>query len=421
VTDDRTRLRPQVILLGLVSLLNDSSSEMIYPLLPVFLATTLGAAPIVIGLIEGAADGLASVLKYYAGAWSDRLQKRKPLIAGGYALAAVSRVLIPLARVWPLVLLARLIDRTGKGIRSAPRDALIADVTPPESRGKAFGFHRALDHTGAIAGPLMALVLMNVLHLPMRTIFYVAVIPGAIGVALLVTVLREEPRVAPGMESAEGRAGPLSSPHSALRTPLSVPAATPLPPAFWKAVAAVALFSLANSSDVFLLLQAHVAGVATAMLPALWAAHHVIKALFSTRAGALSDRIDRTWLLIAGWLSYAAIYFVFPFSRSMTFFVVLFVLYAIPFALYEGAERAWIASFAPSELRGKAFGYYYLANGLCVLAGTALFGWIYQAYSHTAAFFTGAVLAIAAAIWVAIIRASVHPASSAAGSAGPPP
>jgi MFS family permease len=405
VTDDRTRLRPQVILLGFVSLLNDSSSEMIYPLLPVFLASTLGASPIVIGLIEGAADGLASVLKYFAGAWSDRLPKRKPLIAGGYALAAVSRVLIPLARVWPLVLVARLLDRTGKGIRSAPRDALIADVTPPESRGKAFGFHRALDHTGAIAGPLMALVLMNILHLPMRTIFYVAVIPGAIGVALLLTVLREEKRVAPAILPASGS---------------GIAGATQLPSAFWKAVAGVALFSLANSSDVFLLLQAHVAGVATAMLPALWAAHHVIKALFSTRAGALSDRVDRTWLLIAGWLSYAVIYFVFPFSRSMTFFVVLFVLYAIPFALYEGAERAWIASFAPAELRGKAFGYYYLANGLCVLAGTALFGWIYQAFSHTAAFFTGAVLAIAAASWVAIIRVSVYPAASAAGSAGPP-
>ncbi|HEX3109782.1 MAG TPA: MFS transporter, partial [Thermoanaerobaculia bacterium] len=178
-----------------------------------------------------------------------------------------------------------------------------------------------------------------------------------------------------------------------------------LPSAFWRAVAAVALFSLANSSDAFLLLQAHLAGVATAMLPALWAAHHVIKALFSTRAGALSDRVDRTLLLIAGWCSYAVIYFAFPFARSLTFFVVLFILYAIPFALYEGAERAWIAEFAPAELRGKGFGYYYLANGLCVLAGTALFGWIYQSIAHTAAFFTGGVLAVAAAAWVAIIRA----------------
>jgi MFS family permease len=380
---EKQRLRPQVVLLGFVSLLNDASSEMIYPLLPVFLASYLGAAPVVIGLIEGAADGLASVLKYFAGAWSDRMPKRKPLIASGYALAAVSRVLIPLARVWPLVLVARLLDRTGKGIRSAPRDAMIADVTPPESRGKAFGFHRALDHTGAIVGPLIALLLMEGMHVQIRTIFFVAIIPAAIGVALLLGFLHEQQHTP--KESVPEVQGSLPSP-------------------FWKAVAAVALFSLANSSDAFLLLQAHVAGVATAMLPALWAAHHVIKALFSTRAGALSDRVDRTLLLITGWCSYAVIYFAFPFARSLTFFVVLFILYAIPFALYEGAEHAWIAEFAPPELRGKSFGYYYLANGLCVLAGTALFGWIYQSIAHTAAFFTGGVLAIAAAVWVAILR-----------------
>lgn len=383
VTTEKQRLRPQVVLLGFVSLLNDASSEMIYPLLPIFLASYLGAAPVVIGLIEGGADGLASVLKYFAGVWSDRMPKRKPLIAGGYSLAAVSRVLIPLARVWPLVLLARLLDRTGKGIRSAPRDALIADVTPEESRGKAFGFHRALDHTGAIVGPLIALLLLDGLHVQMRTIFFVAVIPGAIGVFLLLAFLREN-RVAPAIVPANDQGS--------------------LPSAFWKAIAAVALFSLANSSDAFLLLQAHIAGVATGMLPALWAAHHVIKALFSTRAGALSDRVDRTLLLIAAWFSYAVIYFAFPFAHSLTFFVVLFILYAIPFALYEGAERAWIAEFAPAKLRGKGFGYYYLANGLCVLAGTALFGWIYQSIAHQAAFFTGAALAVAAAAWVAILR-----------------
>ncbi|HEY2322198.1 MAG TPA: MFS transporter, partial [Thermoanaerobaculia bacterium] len=205
---EKQRLRPQVILLGFVSLLNDSSSEMIYPLLPVFLASVLGATPVVIGLIEGAADGLASVLKYFAGAWSDQMPKRKPLIAGGYSLAAVSRVLIPIARVWPLVLVARLLDRTGKGIRSAPRDALIADVTPPESRGRAFGFHRALDHTGAIIGPLIALLLMDALHVPMRTIFFVAVIPGALGVLLLLGFLREDrvaPATVPANEEAAGR------------------------------------------------------------------------------------------------------------------------------------------------------------------------------------------------------------------------
>jgi MFS family permease len=381
----KTKLRPQVIILGLVSLLNDSASEMIYPLLPVFLSTTLGASPMIIGLIEGLADGLASILKLVAGAWSDRMPRRKPFVALGYTLAAASRGLIAVAGRWPTVLTARLIDRTGKGIRSAPRDALIADVTPQEQRGRAFGFHRALDHTGAIIGPLMAVALLQLGHVDLRRVFWLSVIPGGIGVLLILFFLREEPR-------------PARAPSSGLTAKI------PLPPRFWAAISAVALFSLANSSDAFLLLEAHRAGVATAMLPLLWAAHHVIKALFSTRAGALSDRIDRRWLLIWGWGSYAIIYFIFPYARSMTFFVILFILYAIPFTLSEGAERAWIGDLVPPAARGKSFGYYYLANGVCVLAGTALFGWIYQQVSPRAAFNTGGGLAVAAVVLISMMR-----------------
>lgn len=373
------KLKPQVILLGLISLLNDSSSEMIYPLLPVFLSSVLGASPTIIGLIEGAADGLASILKLIAGTVSDRMPRRKPLIVGGYALATASRALIGFAGRWPTVLGARLIDRTGKGLRSAPRDALISDVTEPEHRGRAFGFHRALDHTGAIVGPLLALLFLDIVGVPMRTLFLIAVIPGAIGVVLLILLLREEPR----------------TPRDAS---LPIAAPVPLPSPFWRALAAIALFSLANSSDAFLILQAYAAGVPAKMLPALWAAHHVLKSLFSTAAGGLSDRVDRRILLVLGWLSYAAIYFIFPFAHSMTFFAALFILYAVPFTLTEGAERAWISDLVPAEARGKSFGYYYLTNGLCVLAGTALFGWIYEHVSHGAAFRTGAALAIGAAI-----------------------
>ncbi|HET7436842.1 MAG TPA: MFS transporter, partial [Thermoanaerobaculia bacterium] len=179
------KLRPQVILLGLVSLLNDAASEMIYPLLPVFLTSTLGATPAVVGLIEGAADGLASILKYVAGWWSDRITRRKPFVVSGYAMAAASRAMIAAASIWPLVLFARLFDRTGKGFRSAPRDAIIADVTPREQRGRAFGFHRALDHTGAVIGPLLAMLVLQGFHFSLRQTFYFSVIPGAIGVVLL--------------------------------------------------------------------------------------------------------------------------------------------------------------------------------------------------------------------------------------------
>ena len=378
-------LKPQVRLLAFASLLNDSASEMIYPLLPVFLTSVLGATPVTVGVIEGAADGLASILKYFAGSFSDRVARRKPLIVAGYGLAAASRALIAVAGRWPAVLTARLIDRTGKGIRSAPRDAIIADVTPLHDRGRAFGFQRALDHTGAVVGPLLALFFLNVINLPLRTLFMIAVIPGAIGVLMLLLFLHEEPRVArpPGNPATQQPAY--------------------LPRNFWLAITAVALFSLANSSDAFLILRAHAAGVSTAMLPALWAAHHVIKSLFSTRAGALSDRIDRRMLLVAGWSSYAIIYAVFPFAHSLSFFAVLFVLYAIPFTLSEGAERAWISDLVPAEGRGKSFGIYYLANGLCVLAGTVLFGVIYQHIAPLVAFWTGAGLALSAAAAVLIV------------------
>lgn len=381
---EKARLKPQVILLAVAALLNDSASELIYPLLPVFLSATLGASPAIIGLIEGAADGLASILKYFAGAWSDRLGKRKPLIVAGYGLAAASRALIAVAAVWPMVLLARLVDRTGKGARSAPRDALISDVTPPEQRGRAFGFHRALDHTGAVVGPLLALLLLQLLGFTLRQAIVFAIIPGAIGALMLAFLLRETP---PAPRAPKARAPVVGGPALGTR--------------FKAAIGAIALFSLANSSDAFLLLQAHAAGVTTAMLPLLWASHHVIKSLFSTRAGALSDRIDRRWLLVAGWTSYALIYAAFPFAKTLTSFFVLFVLYAIPFTLAEGAERAWIADLVPAEARGKSFGIYYLANGLCVLAGTALFGLIYQTVSPRAAFFTGAALALTAVVAVA--------------------
>jgi MFS family permease len=380
-----TRLKPQVRLLAFASLLNDAASEMIYPLLPVFLVSVLGATPVTVGVIEGAADGLASILKYFAGSISDRMPRRKPLVVAGYALAAGSRALIAVAGRWPAVLTARLIDRTGKGIRSAPRDAIIADVTPAEDRGRAFGFQRALDHTGAVVGPLLALLFLNVIHIPMRTLFMIAVIPGAIGVTMLVLFLKEEPHT------------PKTHSDAATRQPGNPPSN------FWIAITAIALFSLANSSDAFLILQAHAAGVSTAMLPALWAAHHVIKSLFSTRAGALSDRIDRRLLLIAGWTFYAAIYVVFPFAHSLTFFVVLFVLYAIPGTLSEGAERAWISDLVPADARGKSFGIYYLANGLCVLAGTVLFGEIYQQVTQQAAFWTGAGLAVLGAGAVLVV------------------
>ncbi len=386
----RSKLKPQVVLLGLAALLNDAASELVYPLLPVFLTATLGASPAILGMIEGAADGLASIVKYFAGSWSDRAGKRKPLVVSGYGLAAVSRLVIAFASAWPVVFAARLLDRTGKGLRSAPRDAMISDVTPLDQRGRAFGFHRALDHTGAVVGPLAAILLMQGFGFSVQKTIVFAVIPGAIGVVMLAILLRENR--SDRVTDEDAAPDEIGATSLVRRSP------------FRRALVAISLFSLSNSSDAFLLLQAHAAGVSAGMLPLLWALHHVIKSLFSTMAGSLSDRMDRRHLLVAGWGSYAVIYAAFPFAHSLTAFAALFILYAIPFTLSEGAERAWIADLVPAAARGKSFGMYYLANGLCVLAGTTLFGELYEHASPRIAFHTGAGLAVLAVMAVLATR-----------------
>ncbi|MGA7616541.1 MAG: MFS transporter [Thermoanaerobaculia bacterium] len=376
-------IAPQVVLLGLAALLNDVSSDIIYPLLPIFLTTTVGATPVILGMIEGSAEALSAFLKLGSGLLSDRLPRRKPFIAGGYLVAGLSRALIAVAAFWPAVFTARLLDRTGKGIRSAPRDAMICDVTPESDRGRAFGLHRAFDHAGAVVGPLLAALMLGVIHLKIRTIFFLAVIPALLAVILLVFFLKETRRV-------------IASPTSG-----AVPGRR-LPSTFWIPIGSIALFYFANSSDVFLILKAYDAGVREAWIPVLWAAHHLVKALFSTHAGAWSDRIDRRNLLIAGWLIYALIYFLFPMSRSLIVFLILFVVYAIPFTLTEGVERAWIGSKVEKRLLGKAFGVYYLVMGIFTLGGTALFGWLYEHVNPATAFTVGAITATVAAASVAV-------------------
>jgi MFS family permease len=373
------RLRKEVIVLGAAALLNDASSDMIFPLLPLFL-TTLGASASIIGIIEGTASAAAAALKYWSGKRSDRHPDRKPYIVGGYALAAVSRIAIPFAQIWSIVLAARVADRVGKGIRTAPRDALICDVTDERDRGRAFGFHRAMDHAGAVIGPLAAAGLLAA-GWSLRSIFVAAIFPTALAVVLLVGALRGT-RAAPVVEE----------------TPES--GESKRPARLRRFLAPVALFSLANSTDAFLLLQASKAGVATAFLPLIWALHHAVKVALSTWAGSLSDRWGRSFLLIAGWTLYAAVYLAFPFLRSETAFVIVFAIYAIPFALTEGAERAMIGRLAAAQERGAAFGAFALVQGVCVLAGTVAFGFAYDLGGPIFAFHAAAGLAVAAAVTI---------------------
>lgn len=379
----RRRIPPQVILLGVASLLNDASSDIIFPLLPIFLTVHLGAGAATLGLIEGAADALSSVFKLVSGVWSDRLPRRKPLVVGGYALAGIARLGIAAAAHWPTVMVARMFDRAGKGIRTSPRDALIADVTPADRRGRAFGLHRAFDHAGAVAGPLLAALMVGPLALPLRQIFYIAAIPSILAIFLLILRLREEPRAtrAPGDPQ-----------HQSVRA---------LPRVFWRSLAGIALFSLANASDAFLILQAYAAGVRPGTIALLWAAHHGVKVLLSTRAGDLSDRFDRRYLLMGGWLLYAAVYVAFPLVETLALFLTLLMVYAIPFALTEGPERAWISDPVDEAARGTAFGVYYLTVGFFTLLGTVMFGAIYQYVGKIPAFHVAAGFALAATLAVA--------------------
>ncbi|HUP64764.1 MAG TPA: MFS transporter [Thermoanaerobaculia bacterium] len=385
----RRRVPQTVVLLGFASMLNDASSDIIYPLLPIFLTTYVGATPLIIGVIEGASDALASVLKLIAGTWSDRASHRKGFVVGGYALAGASRILIAAASHWSLVLGARLADRTGKGIRSAPRDALIADVTPMEDRGRAFGLQRAMDHTGAVAGPLIAFGLLAA-GFSLRAIFVFAILPTILGVLLLMVSLREP-------ERKRAAAAPVG--HE------------PLPSSFRKRMIPIALFYLANSSDMFLILHAHEVGLSIEAILLLWAANHGVQAALGTHAGALSDRFGRRRMLVAGWLLYALLYAIFPFVRGVIPFLVVFVLYALPFAMTEGAEKAWIAEPLDGGSRGRGFGLYFMTAGFSTLAGGALFGLLYQAVAPMAAFMTGAALAAAAAMALVATRGP-RPAAS---------
>src|SRR3954454_8173897 len=290
---ERPRLGRNVVALGAVSLVTDVATEMTYPLIPVFLATVLGASATYVGTIEGAAETTAALLKWASGWWSDRIARRKPLVLAGYALASAVRPLIGLAQSAAQVLGIRVADRVGKGIRTSPRDALIADSVDPAIRGQAFGFHNAADNLGAVLGPLIAFAILRWEGLPLRTVFLLTAIPGALAVLTLLFGVRETPRTAPPKKDGK------------------VDLKASLGGRFWAYLGVLLLFTLGNSTDAFLLLRAGQLGVPTALAPILWAMLHVVKSASSTPGGALSDRIGRKPLVIAGWALYAAVYFAF--------------------------------------------------------------------------------------------------------------
>ena len=378
-----------VFALSLVSLLNDTSSEIVYPLLPAFLALTLGASPFAIGLIEGFAESVASILKLFSGYFSDKFGKRKLPVFLGYALAAVTRPMLVFVTSWPQVLAVRTVDRLGKGIRGAPRDALLADSIEPERRGIAFGFNRAADHMGAVIGPIIAFVLFSLIATDpenptareFQRVFLYASIPVALGlfvIGFLVTEPKrhttpngDAPRLRLSLREFDGN--------------------------FKRFLAVIAVFTLSNSTDAFLLLRAENAGVSPAMLPLLWTVLHVSKVCSSLIGGDLSDKIGRKTLIVAGWVIYAVVYAGFAFIDSEWQAWGLFVVYGTYFGLTEGVEKALVADLVRAEHRGTAYGLYNLAIGITVLPASVLFGLLWNNFGASTAFLISAAVSVAAA------------------------
>jgi len=424
----RPRLGRNVVALGAVSLLTDLSSEMIYPLLPLYVGTVLGASAAFIGGIEGAAESTAALLKLASGWWSDRVRRRKPLVVGGYVLAAIARPLVGLAQSASQVLAIRLTDRVGKGIRSSPRDALIADSVDASVRGRAFGFHRAADHAGAVLGPFVAFALLQWGGVPLRELFLWAAVPGALAVLVLLFAVREVPRpawkasttLADVATAVAPAAVPIAAPAAgapprlhdrpppaAGRHPTDADGGEPsLPPRFWAYLGVILLFTLGNSTDAFLLLRASQLGVPAALVPILWAALHVVKSGSSLPGGALSDRFGRKPLIVAGWVLYALVYFAFGRASNAWQAWALFALYGVYFGLTEGAEKALVADLVPAARRGAAFGWYNLAVGLAALPASLLFGAVWDQVGVAAAFTLGGALALLAAVGLVLVAPS---------------
>ena len=386
------RLGRNVLVLAAVSFLTDASSEIIYPLLPIFLTTVLGAGAAAVGAIEGAAETTSALLKLASGWWSDRLSRRKPLVVAGYAIASLARPLVAVAQSASQVLVIRLTDRVGKGIRGAPRDALIAESVDPSIRGRAFGFHRAWDHAGAVVGPLIAFALLSTESLDLRTVFLIAAIPGLFSVVVLIVGVRELPRAFPAPDLAENTTtAPLERSGLGRR--------------FWVFLAAVFLFTLGNSTDAFLILRANQLGVPVAMVPLLWAALHVVKSASSMPGGVLSDRVGRKPLILAGWAVYAVVYLAFGQATEAWHAWALFLAYGVFFGLTEGTERAMVADLVRRERRGTAFGWYNLAIGIGALPASLLFGFVWDRFGSKRAFEIGAALAFAAAMVLLMVAA----------------
>ena len=369
-----------VVWIGLVSFFTDVSADMIFPLLPA-LMLSIGASGKALGLVEGAAEATASLLKIVSGRISDRVSRRKPLTLFGYSISSLVRPLMAFAVTPAYILCVRVVDRVGKGLRSSPRDAMLADMVAPSERGRAFGFHRAMDNLGAVVGPLIATALLAS-GVALRTVFLASIVPGSLALIVLWRGVKERAH-------EPGLATPLPS-------TLQTQKAGPLPKILRRYLFVVAVFSIGNAADAFLLLRAHKLGMATALVPIAWTLHNLVRALFSTVGGILSDRFGRRPLLIAGWMVYAVAYAGFGYASEVWHIWVLLVVYGLHYSLVEGTEKAMVGDLAPAAERGRAFGWFNGIVGLAALPASLGFGALADRFGFALPFTIAAGLAVLA-------------------------
>ena len=394
---ERFNLPRPVWLLGWVSFFTDTASEMIYPLLPLFLTRVLGAGAMSLGVIEGVAEAANSVLKIWSGRLADNTGQPRRLVVIGYGLSSAMRPFLGAAGNWIQVLGLRFIDRLGKGIRGAPRDAMLALFASAGNRGRVFGFHRAMDHAGAVVGPLLASAFLFFYPNAYRTLFALTIVPGIVVMAILFRVPDRPRQAAP-----TGESGP-PTPRRLFGD---------LPPVLYRALGVILIFSLGNASDAFLLLRMGDLGVAAFWIPLLWSAIHVVKSVSSVVGGTMSDRFGRRTLIALGWVVYALVYGVFGAFDRPAIVIAAFLFYGLYFGLTEGVEKAWVADLAPADVRGTAFGIYNAVLGIGSLAASLLFGAIWTRVSPPAAFYTGAALAAVASALLYFLFPASSPAST---------
>jgi len=370
-----------VIWLGVVSLFNDVASEMIYPIVPLFLTVTLGVPMTVVGLIEGIAEATASLLKVFSGWFSDLVGERKPLAVAGYSFSTGAKLILVLASSWPLVLLGRFVDRLGKGVRVAPRDALIADSTAPESRGAVFGFHRSMDTLGAVCGPLLAILFMAVFAANYRLIFLISFVPALFGVLILQFFVQE---VKPKAET-----------EAKLKATLAF---DNFGPQYYLFLIVSLVFALGNSSDVFLILRSKDLGLSAILVIFAYVIYNIFFALFSYPAGVLADRIGFKKVLIAGFLIFAAVYAGFGLTHSSLAVWFLFAIYGFYIAFTEGVSKAYISNISPKDKVATAIGLYYTVTGAAVLFASLVAGWLWTAFGAPATFYYGSLTALIASV-----------------------